>query len=584
MGKGEGMDKGFDEDMGFDEEMFNTIGENMDGLDKALSKAMVNFEPDLNWDPPPQHDIFENLDLNNGKPIFGINKNPPGNFQKLRDSKNPSKPFRKYANGDGHNRGRVGDDRRRSNSASGGRSTNTYFYARGLNPTSKNNINMYDFKMAYGTRGLLADDKEPNIELAPGIIQIMDRFNNNVDQQFSFKNEKMVDCFNASVRLLKYATDYIHHKTYLIDYDIDKVIKFFIPTQNINNNPLQNLTCQTGFHLKNDNFYARNTLQKLSNKHNDIIQMVESNDIETTIKEMLKCIYENYTDRLPDQRNQMQIFNIYDINISPINYNALQRELAFANIYNYSYSFDKYIHEYLSVENIDLNLLQNPKYIIGVQPNQTKFPADYLIHMLVQPQSHRKVYDYLNSVWAIYSGDDGLDQMRPKYLSDQLWNKVLLHSMYSTERYNSRRYNLDQRYTHNAARNRGTGSRIFDPNGLKTDDRLNDLQTKYGNTLNEDGKMSFRDPGTTNKNNITTRYIGIPRTDVTIYQDIGYKRYHSVLVRYIEWFVNIQRIMRLFMRDKLTHVSDNVVQKINTLDEKTTDYHSNSYFDVKDFE
>ena len=64
----------------------------------------------------------------------------------------------------------------------------------------------------------------------------------------------------------------------------------------------------------------------------------------------------------------------------------------------------------------------------------------------------------------------------------------------------------------------------------------------------------------------------------------GYTRYQTKIVRYIEWFIHLQRVMRLLMRDQLQWVNDPIVHQSNALAEEITEFKGNNTFEVKDFE
>lgn len=64
----------------------------------------------------------------------------------------------------------------------------------------------------------------------------------------------------------------------------------------------------------------------------------------------------------------------------------------------------------------------------------------------------------------------------------------------------------------------------------------------------------------------------------------GYIRYNSKLIRWVEWFAQIQRVMRLLMRNQLEWVRDPVVQSSDALAEEVTEYRNNNIFQLADYE
>ena len=118
-----------------------------------------------------------------------------------------------------------------------------------------------------------------------------------------------------------------------------------------------------------------------------------------------------------NDRNQLLVINISDINRLPINQNLLIRELPFCNLINYSYNFDiSLTHYFNKINNYGGNMTSESKSI----KNSINNP-------------YRKVTpnEFLNIKSLIYSGASKNTHYKiPKYLSYQLWNKVLLGDLY----------------------------------------------------------------------------------------------------------------------------------------------------------
>ena len=65
----------------------------------------------------------------------------------------------------------------------------------------------------------------------------------------------------------------------------------------------------------------------------------------------------------------------------------------------------------------------------------------------------------------------------------------------------------------------------------------------------------------------------------------GYIRYNSKIVRWTEWFVQLQRITRLLMRNQLDWIQDPVAQGSDAISESITEYkQSTSTFNIGDYE
>ena len=402
----------------------------------------------------------------------------------------------------------------------GGASTqNNYYTYKGLIPHKRVGVGSDEFKFAYGTRGLLSDNNEPNIELAPGVISILDMYNSKMGGSASYDKRHMVDCFKYSTYLLRYAVDYVYHKTYLCDEEIDKATEFFHITGTytdgtgtvVSNNILHNLSCQTGKHEFGD------SASEFFIKTQNITLLLENDSYKHSLKKMMECITASASNSIPTNRKELRIYNILDANIVPINFHALQREIPLINLFNYSHTFDLLVRE--------LN-----KEVDG----NSNFTINVLVKHLRKPFEPTKAW---NAIGQIMIGNDGLELNRPKYLSDQLWGKVLLMEEIGT-----------LRQLHNASRqNRG---------------HINSSHLSKSN----------------NKHKFVRKVVS------TKWGKIGKERYKTYIVRYMEWFVHLQRYMRYIMRNQLAWVSDPIAHKNNAISESITEYEGNRIFNLQEFE
>ena len=512
-----------------------------------------------------------------------------------------------------------------------------YYSCRGLIPHQDVGVGSDEFKFAYGTRGLLSDTNEPNVEMAPGVIGVLDIYNSKVGGAASYDKRKMVDSFVNSTHLLRFATDYIYHKTYLCNNDLDKLTEFYLvgtaaavitppraPPFNLNNlNMLQHLSCQTGRHSFNDTDVVANGLIPANNEFfrvtSNITLLTENDNYKQSVYRMLRCIIDsNLSEHMHEQnRTQLRIYNILDSNIVPINFHALQREIALINIYNYSYTFDHMIKQFIGVETAsrtleEIKLSDDVPGSAGVVPPRgevlewvdatvpaldlvTKigyYPEDALVRILIQPQGKRYVKDYVDNIWKLMAGNDSLSLNRPKYLSDQLWNKVLLNSLYS----NAGVTGLDAVPNINRINvgNKGSNtSRTMQIGHMTRSDALDlDEPLDAPGPIDEPVNFGFEQityipnnaAAPNNKHDFTPVPVGLNVAAVSVWHNCGYARYQTIIVRYIEWFVHLQRVMRLLMRDQLTWVNDPIVHKSNALSNEITEYDSNNKFEMSDFE
>ena len=341
-------------------------------------------------------------------------------------------------------------------------------------------------------------------------------------------------------------------------------------------NVLQNLSCQTGRHQRNPHdldVSISSTNDSFFINTSNICLLVENDNYKQSLYRMLRCIR---NDLLSDHmhfgtRSTLQIYNILDMNIVPINFHALQRELPLINLYNYSYTFDQLIKESFA------------DVLKGATNEDIKYPTsntiktlmveDTLARILIHPLGERTKREYINNVWTLMAGG-GVSLNTPKYLSDQLWNKVLLNSLagHSSAKYDD--INFQETNREYDAQHKQRGDLIINDSIADSNLRASLI----------DGVTYRKERGNTpNRHDINdVEYIQV--RGESNWSNIGYNRYNTVIVRYIEWFVHVQRVMRLLMRSQLEWVNDPIVHKSNAISTDITEYDSNRRFDIKDFE
>jgi hypothetical protein len=427
-----------------------------------------------------------------------------------------------------------------------------YSTSQGLIPHCSTGPGSDSFKFAYGTRGLLSDNSEPNIELAPGVLSVLDTYNSKIGGAMSYDKKQIVDCFTCSTYLLRYTTDYLYHKTYLGDQDLNKNTSFFVVGHEAGGqftNVLRNLSCQTGKHgLKKPLLMTSGVTDDKSPFRNisSVTRMVDNDNFKDSIAAMMNCITQSQKDfsNQTSDRQSLRIYNILDLNIVPINFHAMQREIGFANIFNYSYTFDEIIKKTLGIA-----LANESSTTMAITTHKANEKSgDFLARRLIGPHNVVERASYDLHVSKLMAGYAGLELGTPKYLSDQLWNKVLLNTVY-------------------AGRNASDAAR-----GFSQGDRQ-----QLHNTLS----IRYPDPADPDTPKIL---VAANDLNVALLKDEGYNRYNTHLVRNMDWFVQLQRVMRFIMRKQLSWVSSPIVHSSDTLTPEVTEYSDNKSFTIDEFE
>ena len=327
-----------------------------------------------------------------------------------------------------------------------------------------------------------------------------------------------------------------------------------------------NLSCQTARGNSNDQTVQdsiRNADDAFFIKTYNIIMLINNDNYRESLYRMMKCI--TSTDKLLsdtiNERKKLRVYNILDANIVPINFHALQRELPYSNIFNYSYTFEHFVKERFGVIYNSYN-----KGIKGDGSN-FKFAEDQLVDILLNPYDTRNEINYHNTIYKLMVGLDGISSGRPKYLSDQLWNKVLLNTMYRSENYNINDNDIGHKNRTNAF------GRQLGENGVGY--KNNNIPLMYLRKGAKVNRKGYSEPVHANLNsaNATTGK----------FNDESIARYNTYLVRNIEWFVHLQRCMRILMKEYLEWVDDPVVTKSNAVANAITEYKNDDVFDPDDF-
>jgi len=172
------------------------------------------------------------------------------------------------------------------------------------------------------------------------------------------------------------------------------------------------------------------------NEINNIINLTENSNNKASKQELAETLTK-IVDRKTDERKRMRVYNILDMNIVPINVHAFMREVPFANLLNYSYTFDRMIHDFVMPSYVKELALKNKlsTHSLMLKPgsiiNSTR---ELMVKLLTYPYADFNTEEdfrgkqYYALLASLFNGNDNLKLGRPRYLSDQLWHKVLLGS------------------------------------------------------------------------------------------------------------------------------------------------------------
>ena len=189
-----------------------------------------------------------------------------------------------------------------------------------------------------------------------------------------------------------------------------------------------------------------------------IIELTENTDIKVSKERLATALGTSISEFKDRKREDLRVFNILDMNIVPINVHAFMREVPFVNLLNYSYTFDRMVHDFIlpnyiskKVDTGNASSLTTDNIIMAAN-DEVASTRELLVKLLVHP--YAKLSDngleYFALAASLFNGNDNLKLGRPRYLSDQLWHKVLMTSsaqlVAGQEMYNNPGDSLDNRY------------------------------------------------------------------------------------------------------------------------------------------
>jgi len=400
------------------------------------------------------------------------------------------------------------------------------------------------FKNLYSTRLVLAQSNvDPRMDYLPGIKDIVHQYNG-VSDRTTQAPSYYGSLFQQTVTLMRYLTDISFHKSLtgkFLDYNVTSAVGY---------NPAQ---------------YNYSSME-------EVMGLTENNDTKTAAVAITRPIGIESENIRDDSRKTLRIYNILDLNIVPVNFHAMQREIPLINLYNYSYTFDRMIQESMvpnwntSMRNIATD--RRSSVMITLRPgSQVTNTRAMFAKCLMYPHESRTRTEYNTWIQRIMLGSSEMKLGRPKFNSDQLWGKVLLQDLYPYS--NTGDYD-EAGPTGEFSLLRGWQSaRMM---GTPGDSRHEDKLTYQVMDYSGDSKATRE-----------KRTVKISPHNITKLKTIGYHRYNTHIVRNMEWFVNLQRYMRYTMRESLKWMDTPVVRGHNVLNSKITEYVESESYNLNNY-
>lgn len=396
------------------------------------------------------------------------------------------------------------------------------------------------FKMMYGTRLLLAKNRvDPKIEYMPGMKVLSEKFNQVSDKIGQMSSGTTSALFTDTVLAYRFVTDIMYHKRVVGGSvgggSTDHRVTFNAP-------PLAPFQHQAPLE--------------------DVISLTESNDLRNSMLRVADFVSPTSGVRGAD-RAGTRIMNIVDANIVPLHVHSMCREVPLINIYNYAYTFDRMVHEMLAPE------FGSKKSFVPDELEHAGSTAEMMAKVLIHPYGQYNTKEHFDYQARLAAGDDNFNMARPKYISDQLHGKVLLGDLYPFS---------------------GPGDGDFPVSDASP---ASEIARKQGVLFSKDrGRLPFvGSRKLTSKPNPMNKYLSyVPsakgfgaRTKVEFAEmpskrsvedlaRLGKVRSDTRIVRTLSWVTSMQRFTRLVIKSQLQWIDTPVVQGIQVLSEKVTEY------------
>lgn len=350
-----------------------------------------------------------------------------------------------------------------------------------------------------------------------------------------------------------------------------------------------------------------------SNNLGGLLELTENAVVGTSKERLANYVDDKSSGKNSGNRVKLRVYNILDMGIVPLNVHAFMREVPFVNILNYSYTFDRMVHDFVIPSYINNGLSQGPWPAAGLP--DARYPAgdggrprppqralstsnlimghndacmstrEMMVKLLVHPyaQMGEASNEYFSLVASLFNGNDDLRLGRPRYLSDQLWHKVLLTSSAQLPE-----LQVNGRWTRPTQHMLEAGPSAFEVARQSVRFGFPDMgavNVNYDHGM-KGNQYPVATPGLKRFNNKNQRWEAgdMHPVNVVYCAEVGKARFDSKLVRNLVWFVQLQRILRVVLIEHLSWLNTPVVRGLKIADRNVTEYHANDQFTEKDYD
>ena len=283
-----------------------------------------------------------------------------------------------------------------------------------------------DFKLQYGVRQLLARSSVVSYEQIPSVKGSLDEYNSACLPNETIDEKNHLDYVNAITTLLRFAVDCRNYKPMMAS------------TNHIfsTNNLRVAVGAANGGLVTSANPNETTVVWPLFGANgaskDSILEVVEGSSQDAEVAKITERV--SGVARHSTTRKDQCIYNLIDMNIIPINVHALMRDIPLANLYNYEFTFEQMVASMFGEQTSHFDTADWDHG--GLADSATNNTRQMMLRFLNNP--YIKVSDDLYGtgrafVHRIFRGDNNLGMGRPKFLSDQLFNKALFGSIYERD-------------------------------------------------------------------------------------------------------------------------------------------------------
>jgi len=392
-----------------------------------------------------------------------------------------------------------------------------------------------DFMFNYGVRLLLNDNSsKPLLDHMPGVIDIVQKYNMVTPSQYQIPEKTYGDFACDVVMLARYAGQ---TRMYASLFGADRSIV----------EPSESDASSIGM-------FSYQMKKGLSAS----IDLTTSTDTSASLGLIASHISSD--DNSPPvnvSRESSIIYNLLDLNISPINIHAMRREIPLVNMYNYAYTFDSFITHIVQSSNSGTKDANGNIEITGDLSTH-----DVLSALCKHPYAKIDKGNFYGKLENIVSGNSTLGFYGyPRFISDQLWSKALLQDTI---------IGTGRSMTH-----RGNGTQ---GNNKRRSDRLNirGVNNMLAPSYGANSGLLYNEKG---------KSVSVPvvnRRDVLA--ELGRSRFDTKFMRNMFFMSNVQRVMLHKIDTELTEVkypvaTDTAIINKNLTDARDGQSHSDLYID-----